>query len=85
MTSPTYAAQFMDLLRLSANDRLLKAMKQLLAVFKRETHRLGLKCLTGTIDSTDLHTTLFTPVGDQLDANDDLHGDLGTAIAVLKS
>jgi hypothetical protein len=25
----------------------------------------------------------FTPVGDQPDANDDLHGDLGTAIAVL--
>src|ERR1035441_10610355 len=81
MTSPTYAAQFMDLLRLSADDRLLKAMKQPLAVFKRETYRLGLKCLTRTIDSTD-H---FTPVGDQPDANDDLHGDLGTAIEVLKS
>ena len=85
MTSSTYAAQFMELLRLSADDRLLKAMKQPLAVFKRETYRLGLKCLTRTIDSTDLHTLLFTPVGDQLDANDDLHGDLGTAIAVLKS
>jgi hypothetical protein len=27
----------------------------------------------------------FAPVGDQLDVNDDLHGDLGTAITVLKS
>jgi len=41
--------------------------------------------LTRTIDSTDLHTMHFTPVGDQLDANDDLHGGLSTAIAVLKS
>jgi hypothetical protein len=56
-----------------------------IAVFKRETYRLGLKRMTRTIDSTDPHTMLFTPVGDQLDANDDLHGDLGTAIAVLKS
>jgi hypothetical protein len=44
----------------------------------------GSKCLT-TIDSTDLHAMHFTPVGDQLDANEDLHGDLRTAIAVLKS